>query len=104
MLKITDAALAQIKGSMSDETRGMALRVAASRGQDESIQYGMGFDDNKDENDAIVELDGLEVRIGASSRELLTGATIDYVQMDDNNMHFIFINPNDPSHKAPESN
>jgi len=104
MLKITEAALEQIKSSTSDETAGMSLRVAATKAADDSIQYGMGFDDNKTDEDAVVDLDGLEVIIAPGSRDLLMGATIDYVQLDDQNMHFIFINPNDPSHKAPENN
>ena len=64
----------------------------------------MGFDDNKSDEDAVVELDGLEVIIAPSSRDLLIGATIDYVPLENEEMHFIFINPNDPNHKAPQDN
>jgi len=101
MLKITDTALAQIKTSMTEETAGLSLRIAALQGEDGSIQYGMGFDDNKSDEDAVVELDGLEVLIAPGSRDLLIGATIDYVPLENEEMHFIFINPNDPNHKAP---
>lgn len=104
MLKITDAALEQIKKSMVDDNAGLSLRVAAAKDKDDSIQYGMGFDDNKTDDDAVIEFNGLEVIIAPDSRDLLIGATIDYVALDGDNMHFIFINPNDPNHKAPEVN
>ncbi|MCK4744097.1 MAG: iron-sulfur cluster assembly accessory protein [Sulfuriflexus sp.] len=104
MLKITDTALTQIKKSISEETKGMSLRIAAKQADDGSIQYGMGYDDNKAEDDVVVELEGLEVLIAPSSRDLLIGATIDYVSLEDEEMHFIFINPNDPNHKAPQDN
>ncbi len=104
MLKITDAALEQIKKSMSESDANMSLRVAAAKDKDNAIQYGMGYDDNKTDDDAVIEFDGLEVIIAADSRDLLIGATIDYVALDGEQMHFIFINPNDPNHKAPEVN
>ena len=104
MLKITDTALAQIKTSMSEETAGMSLRIAALQGDNGAIQYGMGFDDNKTDEDAVVELDGIEVIIAPSSRDLLIGATIDFVALEGEEMHFNFINPNDPNHKAPQDN
>ena len=104
MLKITDTALTQIKTSMSEETTGMSLRIAALQADNGSIQYGMGFDDNKTDEDVVVELDGLEILIAPGSRDLLIGATIDYVPLENEEMHFIFINPNDPNHKAPEDN
>jgi len=104
MLKISDAALEQIKKSMSESGASMSLRVAAAKGEDDAVQYGMGYDDNKTDDDAVVEFDGLEVLIAPESRDMLIGATIDYVALDGDNMHFIFINPNDPNHKKPEVN
>jgi len=104
MLNITEAAAEQMKLSITEETKGMSLRVAAAKMDDGSIQYGMGFDDNKADSDAIIDCDGLEILIADNCLELLTGATIDYVALEDENKHFIFINPNDPNHKAPENN
>jgi iron-sulfur cluster assembly protein len=36
------------------------------------------------------------------SVELLTGAMLDYVELNPGEWRFIFINPNDPSHKPPK--
>lgn len=104
MLKITDAALKQITSAMTDDLSGMSLRIAAAKAQDDTIQYGMGYDDNKTDEDAVIEFEGLEVIIAPDSRDLLIGATIDYVKLEEGNMHFIFINPNDPNHEAPNVN
>ena len=99
MLKVTDAAIKQIKEAATQGNMiGMPLRIAASRSKDGTINYGMGFDDNKSEDDAVIELDGLEVIVGPSSRDLLTGCVVDYVKLDSGEMNFIFINPNDPAH------
>jgi len=104
MLNITEAAAEQMKLSVTEETKDMPLRVAAAKMDDGSIQYGMGFDDNKADSDIVIDCDGLEILIADNCIELLSGATIDYVALEDENMHFIFINPNDPNHKAPENN
>lgn len=98
MITITDTAIAKIKESAGqDEVQGLVLRVAAMKQDDGSIGYGMGFDEKK-EDDAVVESNGIEVVIAPSSRELLIGLTIDYVTLDDGEENFIFINPNDPTH------
>jgi len=104
MLNITEAAAEQIKISVTDETKGMPLRVAVAKMDDGSFQYGMGFDENKSDDDAVIDCEGIEILVAENCRELLTGATVDYVELEDNNKHFIFINPNDPNHKAPENN
>ena len=102
MLNITDTALQQIRDAARQGNMvGMPLRVAAKRNDDGSIDYGMGFDDNKTSEDAVVEYEGLEVLIGAASRELLIGTTLDYVELEPGQFHFIFSNPNDPTHQTP---
>lgn len=104
MITITDAALEQIKKSASEgDMAGMSLRIAASRDKDGNIEYGMGFDNNKADTDAVVSIGPLDVLIGESSRELLTGATLDFVPIEGDEMHFIFINPNDPNQTPPQA-
>lgn len=102
MITITDAAIEQIKASArQSDMVGMALRVAASKKEDGSIEYGMGFDNDQSKTDAIIDIGPLQILVGQSSRELLTGATIDYVELEKGVKHFIFINPNDPNHQTP---
>ncbi len=101
MITITPAAAAQIKLSAEQgKTEGMALRIAATRNNDSSIHYGMGFDDSK-EDDTIIAADDIEVIVSKSSAKLLKNATIDFVELEAGKFQFIFMNPNDPNYKPP---
>lgn len=104
MITITDAALEQIKKSAAEgDMAGMSLRIAASKDKDGNIEYGMGFDNERTDNDSIVSIGPLDVLIGETSRDLLAGATLDYVAIEEDEMHFIFINPNDPNQTPPQA-
>jgi len=104
MIIITAQAAAQIFESARQhqaDPGSVYLRLAARLGEDGAIEYGMGFDD-KAEDDLEVVASEVKVLISRGSAELLAGATLDYVELNPGELRFIFINPNDPSHKAPE--
>jgi len=102
MITVTPAAAAQIKLSAAQgKTAGMPLRIAASRNADNSIHYGMGFDDSK-EDDITVSAGDIDVIVSSASAALLKNATIDYVELEPGKFQFIFLNPNDPSYKPPK--
>ena len=102
MINITKNAAQQIKLSMkTTDAEGLSLRIAAKRKEDGTLDYAMGFDES-DHNDSHSRSNGIEIVVGPTSTELLHQATLDYVQMEDGEYHFIFINPNDPSHTPPE--
>jgi iron-sulfur cluster assembly protein len=96
MITVTPQAAEQIARSGG----GACLRLAARLGDKDVIEYGMGFDD-KAEGDTQFESEGVTVLVSPGSVELLTGATLDYVEINPGEWRFIFINPNDPSHKPP---
>ncbi len=101
MIKVTQAAAAQIKLSADQgKTEGMSLRIAASRNDDNSIHYGMGFDDGK-EDDITVTTEEIDIIVSATSAELLKDTTIDFVELEPDKFQFIFMNPNDPNYKPP---
>ncbi len=101
MITITPAAAAQIKLSAEQgKTEGLALRIAASRNDDNSIHYGMGFDDSQ-EDDITISAENIEIITSAASAELLTNSTIDFVELEPGKFQFIFMNPNDPDYKPP---
>ena len=100
LLTISPAALAQIKTAAGQHEADLCLRIAAKETPDESVDYGMGFDAQK-EGDARIEFDGVTVVIAPSSQELLNGVHLDYVEMEPGKFHFIFLNPNDPHYKPP---
>ena len=98
MINISERAARQIKESMKhSDSDGMSLRVAARRLADGTLDYAMGFD-HSDHNDSHGRSNGIDIVVGPTSTELLRNADLDYVQMDDGEYHFIFRNPNDPTH------
>jgi Fe-S cluster assembly iron-binding protein IscA len=58
MIKVTEEAAKQIKLSAKQgKAEGMPLRIAASKNEDDSIHYGMGFDDSKDDDISVTSQD-----------------------------------------------
>jgi len=102
MLIITPQAAEQIrKSAQQGDSQDMQLRIAARLDDKGVIEYGMGFD-AKAEDDTEVTSEGITLLISPGSVELLTGATLDFVELNPGEPRFIFINPNDPSHKPPK--
>lgn len=100
MITITPQAAAQIRrASEQTDSEDMYLRLAAKREADGSIEYGMGFDDMGGQ-DQIYTSEGVQVLIADSCKELLRGATLDYVEISPGEHEFIFSNPNDTRHQA----
>jgi iron-sulfur cluster assembly protein len=102
MITISKSAAKQVKLHMEESgAEGMSLRFAVRRLQDGSLDYAMGFDET-DHNDSHSRTNGVDVIVAPTSTELLRGATLDYVELEDGELDFIFINPNDASHVPPE--
>lgn len=101
MIEITAAAAAQIKLSIQEgANEGLALRIAATKNDDNSIHYGMGFDE-PNESDISVNTSDIDIIISPISAELLKDAKLDYVELEEGKFQFIFLNPNDPEHTPP---
>lgn len=101
MLTLTPAAAEQILSAAASQPPGgepPSLRVAAKIEEGE-IAYGMGFDDER-EQDAVIDSRGVTLLIAPSSQKLLAGATLDFVELHPGEFQFIFINPNDPPPQA----
>ncbi len=103
MMTITPTAAAQIKAAAKQgRMEGMALRVAAQRSDDGTIQYAMGFDDSSRADDTRINIEGVDVVVASTSTILLEGTTLDYVELDQGKHEFIFMNPNDPDYRPPQ--
>jgi iron-sulfur cluster assembly protein len=104
MITITPAAAAQIRtAAKQGRMEGMALRIAAQRSGDGSIQYAMGFDDSTRSDDTRFSSEGIELVVASTSTMLLEGTTLDYVELEPGRSEFIFMNPNDPNYRPPQS-
>jgi iron-sulfur cluster assembly protein len=96
MITVTPQAAARIKDQTKESgAQDMGLRLAARVLEDGSLDYGMGFDYER-QNDSLVETQGLTVFISAASRDYLEGVTLDYVEMEPGDFRFIFIPANAP--------
>jgi iron-sulfur cluster assembly protein len=80
MVGLTPSAAGHIRNMLIDqpENAGKFLRVYVEGGGCSGMQYGMVFDEKRDE-DKLVECHGVTVLIDAVSAGYLNGAQIDYV-------------------------
>jgi iron-sulfur cluster assembly accessory protein len=79
-LQVTPAALNTIRMLLEQRNiPGYALRVFVSGGGCSGLQYGMAFEQEPRDFDAVVETDGVKLVIDPTSLMYLQGATIDYV-------------------------
>lgn len=93
MIKITDSAATQIRvANNNPDVFDLILRVAAYQEEDGGVNYGMGFDTEREADEHLV-VNGIEVLIAASSTPYLQGVTLDFVEMNPGDMRFIFIPP-----------
>ena len=90
MFSLTPAAAQQIQhAANASGATDLALRIAAKVDPDGSLQYGMGFDEPKDE-DMRLDLAGIAVVIGGESQELLAETVLDFVELTPGEFNFIF--------------
>lgn len=94
MISITDTAAQKVKGLLKEkEVESGALRVFVAGGGCAGYQYGMMLAQETEEDDLVVEHDGVRLLIDPESAPLLEGAEIDYVE-DIMKSGFTIFNPN----------
>ena len=104
MFKISEIAAEQIRRAAESQQQPgeddvLGLRIAAKVDEDGELAYGMGFDEER-ENDVKVESAGITVLIAPQSQTLLAGAMLDFVELNPGEFQFVFFNPNEPAPMA----
>lgn len=102
MFQLTPQAAEKIKSATPQDVPAeeLALRIAARKLPNGDIDYGMGFDEQR-EFDLEIAVQGINILIGPNSRELLEDVTLDYVEFQPGEFRFIFIPANaDPQTTA----
>jgi iron-sulfur cluster assembly accessory protein len=94
VVELTPKAIEMVKAAMKRESRGpeFGLRVGVVGGGCSGFSYTMSFDDQRKDDDRVLEVDGIRVLVDAASVEYLEGTTLDYVA----GLHgagFKFVNP-----------
>ena len=101
MFKVTAAAAEQVLSAAKQAgTEGLSLRLAAQQRPDGSIDYRMGFDDAS-EDDIQLTSEGIDIVMAPEHVPLLDDATMDYVEIEPGQYHFIFLNPKDADFSPP---
>ena len=78
---LTESAVRRITMLKAEENAANALlRIAVSGGGCSGFQYGLSFDDQRNEDDFVFERDGVGVVIDEVSLGLLNGAEVDFVE------------------------
>ena len=80
-IALTESAVRRIASlKVLEQAENAFLRVAVSGGGCSGFQYGFTFDDQRNEDDAVFERDGVAVVVDDVSLGLLSGAEIDFVE------------------------
>lgn len=90
----TDAAADKVKQLIDEEGNpDLKLRVFVQGGGCSVFQYGFTFDEEVNEDDTVMNKNGVQLLIDSMSYQYLVGAEIDYKD-DLNGAQFVIKNPN----------
>jgi len=93
-LKFSDAAANKVKTLIEEEgDSDLKLRVFVQGGGCSGFQYGFTFDDKVNDEDHVIEKNGVAMVVDPMSYEYLAGAEVDYKESLEGSM-FVVNNPN----------
>jgi len=93
-LVFTDKAASKVKKLLTEENNpNLNLRVYITGGGCAGFSYGFNFDEKVQEDDTMVENDGVKLLVDAMSIQYLAGSEIDYVEGLEGS-RFVVNNPN----------
>lgn len=81
LITVTETAAVKIKEFMSEEAeKPEYLRVYVQGGGCSGLSYGMGFEKAPDEDDLVIEENGIKLLVDSYSIDHLRGANVDYIE------------------------
>jgi iron-sulfur cluster insertion protein len=93
-LVFTESAASKVKQLIVEEGNpSLKLRVFVQGGGCSGFQYGFTFDEETNDDDTVMEKNGVHLLIDAMSYQYLVGAEIDYKD-DLEGSQFVIKNPN----------
>lgn len=94
MIYLTEAASHAIKGFIEQNPSPvMGLRLKVENGGCSGLRYGMRLEQQRQEDDQLFRIAGVNILIDVASLPLLTGIQLDYVETLEGS-GFTFDNPN----------
>jgi iron-sulfur cluster insertion protein len=80
-VEITQSAINKITDLLVEEGNpNLKLRTFVQGGGCSGFQYGFTFDEEQNEDDFVIQRDGMTLLIDAMSMQYMLGATIDYTE------------------------
>lgn len=81
MITITEAAAGKLKELIAgQEQQDLYLRLFIAPGGCEGFSYGMAFDNERRDDDQVIERNQVRLLVDAMSAPYLSGAQIDYIK------------------------
>jgi len=81
LVTVTPKAAEKIKEFMKEEGEHPEyLRVYTQGGGCSGLSYGMGFEKAPEEDDTVIEENGIKILIDSYSQDSLKGANVDYIE------------------------
>lgn len=94
MISLTETAAQQIaEAAKQSGADNMALRIAARVNDAGMLEFGMGFDEERN-NDKAIQSHGVTLLVNEASAGYLAGVTIDFTEVAPGESRFVFMMPN----------
>ncbi len=77
---VSPSAAKRIAFLAAKEAKPVMMRVAVQGGGCSGFQYNFSFEEQRNDDDLLIERDGASVVVDATSLELLKGSELDYVE------------------------
>jgi iron-sulfur cluster insertion protein len=93
-INVSPSAVAKVRALVEEEgCPELKLRVFVTGGGCSGFQYGFSFDETQNEDDTLVNKDGISVVVDSLSFQYLVGSQLDY-QEGLEGARFVVTNPN----------
>lgn len=93
-LSLSSRAVAKVRELVEEEENpGLKLRVYITGGGCSGFQYGFSFDEEAEDDDTAIEVDGVTVLVDPMSFPYLAGSEVDYSEGLEGS-RFVVHNPN----------
>lgn len=91
MIEITPAAAERLRAALKEAPEEhLALRVAARRDANGQTEYGMGFDERREQDEEVVTDAGITLLVSPPSLEAIHETVIDFVEIEPGEHRFVF--------------
>lgn len=102
-ISISEEAAQVVKNIIAErKLDGYALRVFVSGGGCCGTQFGMALDNNTNEQDSVIDTNGIRMVVDKTALEYLQGSSIEFVHDPEKGDGFVVNNPNKQSSACGE--